>query len=280
MFTEYDARRASDIYRALPEYARRIERITSAAQHLDERAARGLTAFEYQLFSQNGEDGVLAEILRRIGTVNAVFVEFGIEQGKEGNCIALADIAGWSGLFMEANPALFGYLASKYRPNPAVQTVQTMVTPDNILSLLASAGIPSEPDVMSIDVDGADFWIWSALEPVRPRIVIIEYNSAIDQDTAVTQPLDGSAWQGTDYFGSSLAALELLAARRGYRLVHCDLAGVNAFFVRSELCRDLPERSDVIRRGPNYFLSSIGHPADTTGRTYLDVEPGPESPSS
>ena len=106
-----------------------------------------LGPFELRVNSQNGEDGVIAEILRRTGvSSDPYFVEFGIQRGVEGNCVVLADLLGWRGLFIEAEADEFEHLQSKYRWTP-VTTRRTMVTSDNVQTVFAEAGVPEEPDV-------------------------------------------------------------------------------------------------------------------------------------
>jgi hypothetical protein len=256
-------------YLALAALAKRY------AAHSEEPGPRphgDLTAHELRVFSQNGEDGVIEEILHRIGTGSRHFVEFGVESGIEGNCVFLADVLGWSGLFMEADPDRFAFLEGKYRHQPQVRTVQALVHPSNINELLRDAGVPEEPDVLSIDVDGIDLWIWAAIgSRVRARIVVIEYNSSLDPAAALTQPLEPPMpWDGTSYFGASLGALRRVAAARGYRLVHTDVAGVNAFFVRSDLAAPFPDEGAVPTRAPNYFLRGAGHPPHEGTRRYID----------
>ena len=230
-----------------------------------------LTPHELRVFSQNGEDGVIEEIMRRIGIGPRHFVEFGVESGIEGNCVFLADVLGWSGLFMEADPARFADLEGKYRHRPQVRTVRALVHPSNVNGLLRDAGVPEEPDVLSIDVDGIDLWIWAAIAGVRARVVVIEYNSSLDPAAALTQPLEPPmAWDGTAYFGASLGALRRVAAARGYRLVHTDVAGVNAFFVRADLAAPFPEEAAVPVRAPNYFLRGTGHPPHQGTRRYIE----------
>jgi hypothetical protein len=247
------------------------------ARHPGDPASEGdLTPHELRVFSQNGEDGVVEEILRRIGVATRSCVEFGIESGIEGNCVFLADVLGWDALFMESHPERFAALAGKYRHRPGVRTVQATVGPENIDGLLDGAGVPTELDVMSIDVDGADYWIWKAIERVRPRLVVIEYNAALDPRRRLVQPLEPrEGWDGTDYFGASLGALTSLAHAKGYRLVHTDLAGVNAFYVARELAAPFPPEERVPLRAPNYFLTGRGHPAHRGGRAYIDLDEGP-----
>jgi hypothetical protein len=177
-------------------------------------AAEDLTRHELMVFSQNGEDGVIEAILRHVGAGSAPsFVEFGVETGTEGNCIFLADVLGWPGLFMESDPAHFAALEAKYASRPEVRTVQASVRPENVDGLIGSAGLPDAPTVLSIDVDGIDYWIWRALA-LRPRLVVIEYNAHLPRDAALVQPLEPEmAWDGTDYFGASLEALRRLWAQ-------------------------------------------------------------------
>lgn len=230
-----------------------------------------LTRFELQVFSQNGEDGVIAEILQRIGTGSRYFVEFGVGGGVEANCLLLADVFGWHGLFIEGEPRLATQLIRKYAANARVTTRYATVSPENIEALFAEATVPPEPDVLSIDIDGADYYIWQAIEQYRPRLVVIEYNSSIDLTRQLVQPSDAEAWDETAYYGASLAALEALGERKGYRLVHTELTGNNAFFVREDLATSFEALSDVRRRASNGKLRGLSHVRDPHGRRYVDL---------
>ena len=224
-----------------------------------------------RVFSQNGEDGVIAELARRAGAPGRFFVEFGIGPGLEGNCVFLAQVLGWSGLFIEPDDEAHGALERRFRGHPGIRTERAGVTPANVEELFERHGVPPEPDVLSIDVDGNDYWIWEALERFRPRIVVIEYNGSLDHSRRLVQPLDpDSSYDGTDFYGASLGALRALGESKGYRLAHTDLAGVNAFFVRSDLDARLPER--VPARDINLFLAGIRHQPHTGGKAYLDLD--------
>lgn len=220
-----------------------------------------LTRFEHRVFSQNGEDGVLTELLRRVGVVSRWFVEFGIETGVEGNCVFLADVMGWSGLFIEPRQDAYMELHRKYSANPSVDTECALVQPENVEQLFAHGGVPAEPDVLSIDVDGNDYWIWQALTTYSPRIVVVEYNGQWPALERWVQPYDlERVWHGTDNYGASLGALRSLGEEKGYRFVHTELTGCNAFFVRDDLEAVLPAPDVVPLRASNYFLSGTGHP--------------------
>jgi hypothetical protein len=230
-----------------------------------------LTRFERQVFSQNGEDGVVAEILRRIGAPGRWFVEFGAGWGFEGICVALADVLGWSGLFIESDPIAFGELRRKYGAEPRVRTLEAVVDAANVEELFTSAGVPTDLDVLSIDVDGNDWWIWRAITSFRPRLLVIEYNGNLDPTAELVKPYDPtSQWDFTVWFGASLGAYERLAEAKGYTLVHTDLRGVNAFFVRDDLLDAFGPVASP-RRVANYDLCGKRFPGDPDAMRWVDL---------
>lgn len=235
----------------------------------------GLAGYELRVFSQNGEDGVLAEILHRIGVGSRWFVEFGVGPALEGTCVLLADVDGWSGLFIEGSDAHHAQLAEKYRRIDRVRTRQAMVTAENIEAILDEAGVPEDLDVLSIDIDSNDYWVWKAIERFSPRVVVCEYNGAIDPGRAVTQPYDPTGgWDGTEFFGASLGAIVSLGASKGYRLVHTDLTGTNAFFVRDELASAFADCVDVPARAASYSFTDFRHLPGDPGRRYVSIDEG------
>jgi hypothetical protein len=239
-----------DVYLAIAELARR-----ASAPAGDGPA--DLTGYELRVFSQNGEDGVLAEIFRRIGPGGRTFVEFGTEAGYEATCVYLADVLGWSGFFIDGDEAAHAGLSAKYAHRPDVVTHRAFLTPESIEREFAAIGVPAEPDVLSIDVDGGDYWLWEAVEAHRPRVVVVEYNSLLGPEVRLVQPR-GLVQEGFGAdFGASIGALAALGERKGYRLVHCELAGVNAFFVRDDQPGPWPER--VLHRTPNYNFAGARH---------------------
>lgn len=223
-------------------------------------ATSDLTRFEAKVYSQNGEDGVIIEIMNRIDTTNKYFVEFGIQTGHEGNCVFLADVLGWNGLFIEADSEAYRTLERKYVSTSGITTLQASVTPSNVNDIFRSCGVPPEPDIVSIDIDGNDIWVWAALDEFRPRVVVIEYNSSLDTSLTLCQPYtEGGSWNLTSGFGSALGALDMVAVKKGYALVHTDQAGVNAFYVRKDLSSAVKVDS-VPRRQANYRLEGKEHP--------------------
>lgn len=258
-----DTRR--ETFLAVSELARRLGGDRPA---VDDDAS--LTAFELRAFSQNGEDGVLIELLRRAGEGSRFFVEFGAGDGLENNSLFLADVLGWSGLFIEGDSARAATLTHKYSPTQ-VRTACEIVTPDSVDDIFSAAGVPIEPDVLSIDVDGADYWIWRGLKRYRPRIVIIEYNASLGGTDMLVQPPDRpDDFDHSSYGGASIAALRALGESKGYRLVHTELTGNNAFFVRNDQAGTYPPTEVVPLRAPNHYLTGRGHPRrDRLGRPYV-----------
>jgi len=168
------------------------------------------------------------------------FVEIG-SGGKGGNSAVLAFDLGWSGLMVDASGTALGMLRNLLGANPQVKFVRTYVTSENINTLLRRQGMTGEIDLMSIDVDSCDYWLLEAMKVCSPRVLIMEYNALFGPTRAVTLPNGPPpATRPKGYFGASLAALEKLAATKGYRLVFCEEAGVNAFFVRNDLAPEIP----------------------------------------
>jgi hypothetical protein len=221
----------------------------------------------YKVFSQNDEDGIIAEIFARIGTTNRRFVEFGVESGIECNTVKLL-VEGWRGLWIEANPASARLIAGNFSPfiaSHALTLVESLVTAENIDGLIGRGGLTGEVDLLSIDIDYNDYWVWKAISTIEPRVVVIEYNATLRPPMSMTVPYrpDGQ-WDGSNFYGASLEALVRLGTEKGYRLVGCSLAGVNAFFVRADLCGDRfvePATAQEHYEPPRHYLHLLpsGH---------------------
>lgn len=200
---------------------------------------------EFRVYSQNGEDGLLLYIFSKIGTTNRRFVEFGIGGGIECNTANLSINHGWNGLLIDGDKNNVRRAKYYYHSRPEikpsqVRIVQSFVTAKNINRLLSDNGIKGEIDLLSIDIDGNDYWVWKAIDDVRPRVVVIEYNASLCPDTSLTIKYDPQfsvpkKYPRFWYHGASLAALAKLGNSKGYVLVGADSTGTNAFFVLREL---------------------------------------------
>ncbi|HLQ39182.1 MAG TPA: hypothetical protein VK348_15335, partial [Planctomycetota bacterium] len=235
--------RVHDLHAALPaELVRLATREPAIDQPL--RSLFDLERCERRVCSQGGEDGVLEAIFAHIGTTNRSYVEFGCGDGVQCNTAHLRR-QGWHGLLMDGVAA----------PGAADVVIHAAwVTAENIHALLDAHCVPAEPDLLSIDIDGNDYWVFGAITR-RPRVVVVEYNANLGADEALTIPYDPEhRWNGTDFYGASLMALEQLGRSKGYTLVYCTQAGVNAFFVRDDLMGGEPRRSVAsVYRPPNYW---------------------------
>ena len=146
-----------------------------------------------------------------------------------------------------------------------IQVIESFITKDNIISLFLQATVPKEMDLLSIDIDGNDYWVWQALKDYSPRIAIIEYNASHYPDKEWIMPYDAShQFDNSNYFGASLKSLSQLGSQLGYTLVCCDSCGVNAFFVRNDL---IGTHFTHTQDGPSYHYCApkykdlfFGHP--------------------
>ncbi len=211
--------------------------IRAAYLHTQIPAPLALQARRFRLRSQNEEDGIILALLETIGVTSRRFVEIGCG-GTGGNSAVLGLDMGWSGLMIDASRRAVRVARHEFRPNPGVTIVEAMVTPDNVNALLQQHGYGGEVDLLSIDVDSSDYWILEAIDVSTARVLVLEYNAHFGPTHAVTLPKErpeGKRPLPHEYFGASLAALEKVARRKGYRLVLCEPSGVNAFFVRDDI---------------------------------------------
>ena len=140
-------------------------------------------------------------------------------------------------------------------------TKREFITAENINSLFAKYGVPTEFDVLSIDIDYNTYWVWKALERWRPRVVVIEYNGYLSPEESKTVQYDPNGkWEEGQYFGANLLALAKLGASKGYDLIGCETSGTNAFFVR----KDLVSGHFVLKETKEAYRPAIGEhgPAD------------------
>jgi hypothetical protein len=197
---------------------------------------RGLNAFEKCYFSQNGEDGIIAEIFRRIGTTNRFSAEIGVEDGRECNTALLLRDEGWSGVLVEGDPKRFERLRKRFRRYRNVRPLQAYVDVENVAGIFAEGGVPERFDLLSVDIDGNDWWILrTLLGRYRPRVVIAEINPFYPPPARWVMPYDPAhRWDDTTYFGASLSSMVDLHREHGYALAAVDCNIVNAFFVDRE----------------------------------------------
>ena len=221
------------------------------------RDAASLPSFEeveFRAFSQNGEDGILLYIFSLLGTVNRRAVEICAGDGIQCNSANLIINHGWHALLFDGDPDRIARATAFYANHPDTYSfpprlAHAWITRENVNDLVSKQGFAGEVDLLSLDLDGIDYWVWEALDVIAPRVVVAEIQCIWGADRAVTVPYD-PAFRTKHvngfgiYSGASLAAFVSLAARKGYRFVGVQRLGFNAFFVRNDLGQDVLPSAD------------------------------------
>lgn len=200
---------------------------------------------EFKVYSKYGNDGLLLYIFSKIGVTNRAFVEIGVEDGRECNTASLSLNFGWQGMMIDADEDSLKKARSFYQERlgdraPKVKIVHCFVTAENINQLILENGIRGEIDLLSIDIDGNDYWIWKAISAINPRVVVMEYNASFGSDKSLTMKYEPNFDVGKARsigYGASLAALKKLANTKGYIFVGCESHGIDAFFVRKDIAQ-------------------------------------------
>jgi hypothetical protein len=265
-------KRIARVMRRFATIPQRLQRIQEALGRIEQRqvAQQGGDAqrAEYRVFSQWGEDGIIQFLIGRIHIENRIFVEFGVENYTESNTRFLLSNDHWSGLVIDASAANIDYI----KRDPIywacdLKALQAFVTRDNINDILRENAIHDDIGLLSVDIDGNDYWVWQAIDAISPRIVVCEYNSHFGPTAQVTVPYDPKfvrerAHFSRIYYGASISALCSLGKSKGYSLVAANSAGNNVFFVREDLRGELPVLSaaDAYRRAQfREFHDESGH---------------------
>jgi hypothetical protein len=239
-------RKLREIYNIVQDLPVRLHLMQESIGRIEARQTRGtfdgnLRGAEFRVFSQWGEDGIIQAIIETVRPAVRTFIEFGVHDYRESNTRFLLVNNNWSGLVIDGGQANVDTI----RKDPIywqhnLKAECQFITRDNIDSIFQRCGIAGEIGLLSIDIDGNDYWVWKDLKTVNPAIVIVEYNSRFGADRAVTTPyapgfVRAEAHYSQIYCGASLKAMWLLAREKGYVLVGCNSAGNNAFFVRRDL---------------------------------------------
>lgn len=237
----------------LPDASRRSTRLL-LGRMLSEmhRSASGSAPFseiEFKVFSQFGEDGIIQHLVNHVKPQSRRFVEIGTQNYEESNTRFLLMNNYWRGMVVDGSAADVGYIQRDeislyYGLNSRCE----FVTVENVERLVADFADEGRLGLLSIDIDGNDYWVWEAINSSHPDIVIIEYNALFGPQRAITTPYRPDfdrekAHSSRLYYGASLGALEHLARQKGYFLAGCNSAGNNAFFVSRKHEGKVAERS-------------------------------------
>ena len=223
---------------------------------------------EFRVYSQWGEDGIVEWLVSQVNVPNDRFVEFGVETFKEANCRFLLQNRNWKGLVLDGSESNMAAMRGEgFYWMHDLTGKAAFVTAENINALITAAGFAGPLGILSVDIDGNDYWVWQAITCVDPAIVICEVNPILGDGHPVTVPYDPAFWRFNAhksglYFGASIAALRHLAAQKGYRFVGTSSTGINAFFVRDDLAAPVLAQIDEIKAFPPRHRDS----RDTEGR--------------
>jgi hypothetical protein len=223
---------------------------------------QNLGEVEFRVFSQWGEDGIIEWLLQQVMVPNNRFVEFGVENFGEANCRFLLQNRNWRGLVFDGSQANISALRSERLFWMHDLTARAaFVSAENINALIQECGFSGPLGILSIDIDGNDYWVWKAIDCVNPAIVICEYNPILGdvEPIAVPYRADFQRFQAHHsglYFGASIAALQRLAEQKGYAFVGTNSNGINAFFVRKDLAGAVVSSLSEIKAFPSRHRDS------------------------
>ncbi len=241
---------------------------------LDDGPIATLRSSEFRAFSQAGEDGIIQYLISRVPIGKDVFVEFGVEDYTQSNTRFLMMNNNWGGVVIDADEANISHIMkSPLYWSGELTAVKAFINRDNINDLIKSGGVSGDIGLLSVDIDGNDYWVWERIDVVSPRIVVCEYNNLFGSKESVTIPYSPDfvrtkAHYSRLYFGASLKALCTLAEKKGYNFVGCDSFGTNAFFVRKDVAAEVP----AVACEKGYVKNKVRESQDREGR--LTFVPG------
>ncbi len=227
----------------------RLTSIQQALGRIETRLNENLTSedindYEFKVSSQWGEDGIIQYLIKNTEIINQIFVEFGVENYTESNTRFLLQKDNWKGLIIDGSEANISYVKNDsiyWKHNLKAECA--FVTVENINKIITNNGIQGDVGILSIDIDGNDYWIWEAIDCISPRIVICEYNSHFGHEHKISTPYESdfvrkAKHYSNIYYGSSISALDFLGKKKGYSLVGSNKAGNNVFFIRDDLMKN------------------------------------------
>jgi hypothetical protein len=206
----------------------------------------------FSRFSEFEEDGQLLYLLTLAGSESRAVVEISSQDGRVCMATNLLVHHRWRGFLFDGDPVFVREGRRFFAAHPATLSAPPVMraewfTRDNVNHVLAAAGVPDEVDVLSLDIDGNDLYLWSEMK-VRPRILICEFNNAVPSDLALTIPYrPGFSFAALPaeqamFRSASLAAYVAVSRRKGYRFVGMNALGFNAIFLRDDvLAAEMPE---------------------------------------
>lgn len=198
---------------------------------------------EFKVFSQWGEDGIIQWLIKKIPIINKTFIEFGVEDYEESNTRFLLMNNNWSGMVIDGSEEAINHIKNtEWFWRYDLKAVAKFITRENICSLLEESGFDEDLGILSVDIDGNDYWILRQITNYKPRILICEYNAVFGYDRAVSIPYKEDFYRmdahySNLYWGASLPAFVYAAKEKGYTLIGTNSSANNAFFIRDDLLK-------------------------------------------
>jgi hypothetical protein len=223
-----------------------------------------LLKYEHQTFSQNGEDGIINEIFNRLGITKGEFIEIGTGDGSENNTRLLLEL-GWKGTWIDGNPNCLksiknnlGHFISSKKLNAQLNLVDS----DNINSILKDNNISPDVDLLSLDLDLTTHIVWEALNYIKPKVLVIEYNGFFPKNTLWQANIKGNeSWDGSIKMGASLSSIIKISEQKNYKFIGTELSGTNAFFVHKSFQHYFTDLIDIDNYQPArpYIVNEPDH---------------------
>ncbi len=237
------------------------------------KLSNNIKDYEFKVFSQWGEDGIIQHLLDILDIKNKTFIEFGVEDFFESNCRFLLMNNNWSGLVIDGSKDNIEILKNSYFYwKYDLKAIAGFITKYNINEILNDSGFDQDIGILSIDLDGNDYYVLESINFYKPRILICEYNSVYGALRSISIPYQDD-FERTQkhysnlYFGASLGAMTYLANKKGYSLVGTNSASNNAFYVRNDLLND---KLEVLSAEQAFVPSKIREGRDAHGAlTYV-----------
>ncbi|MEQ1553345.1 MAG: hypothetical protein ABL929_04150 [Ferruginibacter sp.] len=209
------------------------------------KSISNIISTDFNIFTKDGEDGILLYLLKNISASNKTFIDIGSNDCINSNCANLAFHHGWNGCFIDGDIESLNrgkYIYSQYfkKDLGKFSFLHTIVKPDNINELLKSFDMTGEIDLMTMDLDGNDYHIWHSLEVVKPKIVVVEVQIEKGNEDFVPKYSNTfELYEDKNPKGASPLSMAKLAAKKGYKLIAANKGGFNLFFVRNDLVNQL-----------------------------------------
>lgn len=234
--------RIINIDKKLSEVKESLGRIE--ARQIKTMELENINEAEFKVYSQWGEDGIIQYLIDNLKIENKIFVEFGVQNYTESNTRFLLVNNNWCGLVIDGSKENIEYIKKDdiyWRYNLKAEC--EFITAENINEIITRNGIKGKIGLLSVDIDGVDYWVWKAINCIEPDIVICEYNHRFGKEEAVTVPYKSNFIRSNEhysniYYGASIKAFEVLAKEKGYKMVAVNNSGNNVFFVKKDLIND------------------------------------------